>query len=82
MAKEETGSVVPEEKIYRVQNAEGISCTSQAPYLGYGMSTLKSLASAGYKLYVNGKAVKFPTEAELKAAQGEEKGKRNGRKKE
>ena len=70
------------EVLYMVKNADGDGCESHAPFLGYKISTLKSLASAGYKLYINGKSTKLPTEAEWMAAQNEVKGKRNGSAKE
>lgn len=45
---------------------------SQTPYCGYSLATLKSMASAGYYLYYQGKKVKLSglTDAQIKKARG------------
>lgn len=54
---------------YTIQDSRGYGCTSDIPYLGYSADTLRQMDKAGYKLLIDGRRAKLPTEAELKAAQ-------------
>ena len=44
---------------WEIRNAEAGDLASSEPYCGYSLATLKSMASAGYYLYHEGKKVKL-----------------------
>lgn len=44
---------------WEIRNAEAGDFASSEPYCGYSLATLKSMASAGYYLYHEGKKVKL-----------------------
>ena len=54
---------------YTIQGPDGSGCTSNIPYLGYSLASLRQMDKAGYRLLIDGRRAKLPTEAELKAAQ-------------
>lgn len=54
---------------YTIHGPNGVGATSDIPYLRYDLATLRSMDKAGYKLLIDGRRAKLPTEAELRAAQ-------------
>lgn len=52
---------------YTIQGPQG-GATSEIPYLGYDLDTLRSMEKAGYRLTIDGRRAKLPTQAELTAA--------------
>lgn len=53
---------------YTIQGPQG-GATSEIPYLGYDLDTLRSMEKAGYKLSIDGRRAKLPTQAEITTAQ-------------
>ena len=49
---------------YTIQGPQG-GATSEIPYLGYDLETLHSMEQAGYRLTIDGRRAKLPTQAEL-----------------
>lgn len=52
---------------YTIQGPQG-GATSEIPYLGYDLDALRSMEKAGYRLTIDGRRAKLPTQAELTAA--------------
>ena len=52
---------------YTIQGPQG-GATSEIPYLDYDLDTLRSMEKAGYRLTIDGRRAKLPTQAELTAA--------------
>ena len=52
---------------YTIQGSQG-GATSEIPYLGYDLDTLRSMEKAGYRLIIDGRRAKLPTQAELLTA--------------
>ena len=44
---------------YEIRGPGGVGFSSQIPFLGYTLATLKDMAKHGYILYKNGKRVKL-----------------------
>lgn len=57
---------------YTIEGSGGAGAASDVPYLGYSVSTLRQMDKAGYKLLIDGRRAKLPTETELRAAQSKE----------
>lgn len=52
---------------YTIQGPQG-GATSEIPYLGYDLDTLRSMEKAGYRLTIDDRRAKLPNQAELTAA--------------
>ena len=59
---------------YELVGPDGeIKVTSSMPYLGYNLEILRDMEKAGYKLQIDGRRAKFPTEAQWRSACQQEK---------